>query len=83
MIATVEVNVETLPITELTTEGEPLWYEIVRDGTRVCTVDSRPDALFLFTCITDGETPWNKLKMVEVRDYGWTISEVVIEERDR
>ena len=83
MIATENENRNDLLVTDPASAGETLWFEIIRDGARVCTVDGKPDAEFIFSSITKRETSWNKLTMVQTVDLGWTIIKVIIKERSR
>ena len=78
-----KVSQESGPAANPSVEGEPLWYEIVRDGARVCTVDREPDANFLFSAIEESERPWKKLVMTETVDRMGEILEVRVREETR
>lgn len=83
MTTSIEKAKEAITAVNIRAAGTALWYEVIRNGLRVCTVDNDSDAIFIYGAIAEGELPWKHLALIEVRDFGPEIKDVLLLEQSR
>ena len=59
------------------------YYEIVRDGNRVCILEDLDDATFVYGHLADGGKQWKTISLVKVVPLAYTENRVELECRFR